>query len=543
MSEEILTLTNLSFAHPGGKPVLQSLTWSLERGEFALLVGNTGCGKSTLLKLLVPALAPTGTLTGEIDCKSKRAGYVAQSTENQLVCDSVWHELAFPLENLGTNEQTMRRRVAEVAHFFNIEPWLNARTDELSGGQKQLLNVAKTLATNPDLLILDEPTAELDPVAEKNLAHALFRINRELGVTIILATHTPETMSEYATCTFELANGKIIKCTNTAQPKFLAKEKTLIDQNERLGCPAQTKTDIEQRERFGSAAQTETVIEQSERFGYAAQTETVIEPVEMPVPATHDLQVSTSSSTKGVLSTNEQGDTTLHLEDIWFKYEQNKPWVLHGFDLALHKGEIHAIVGGNASGKTTALLVAAGTLKPNRGFTKNTSSNAQALMPQNPKHLFLRDSVTEELQEWQSNCGFCDSDIEQALNDANLEDHKNVHPFDLSGGQQQLLALTKLMLTKPKLLLLDEPTKGLDANMKCKVGQMLVRQASAGTSVLLVTHDLEFANCVAHTTTMIFDGQATSSEPSEAFFKHNLFYKPTQTHFSHLWKQITNTDK
>ncbi|MFR8045124.1 MAG: energy-coupling factor ABC transporter ATP-binding protein [Eggerthella lenta] len=147
----------------------------------------------------------------ELDAREAAAtvGYVAQSPENQIVCDSVWHELAFGLENLGVEQDEMRRRVAEVAHFFGIEPWFRRSVAELSGGQKQMTTLAGTLAMQPRLLLLDEPTAQLDPVAEKNFLHALFRVNRELGITVVVATHAPEAMAEYATDMVELRDGRM----------------------------------------------------------------------------------------------------------------------------------------------------------------------------------------------------------------------------------------------------------------------------------------------------------------------------------------------
>lgn len=180
-------------------------------GAFQLLVGATGSGKTTLLRNCKPSIAPHGECAGELAVfgqpvsqlddrqSASLVGYVSQNPENQIVCDTVWHEVAFGLENLGTPQDAMRRRVAEVAHFFGIEPWFRRQVSELSGGQRQIVTLASALALRPSLLLLDEPTAQLDPVAEKRFLHALFRINRELGITVVVSTHNPEAMAEYAT--------------------------------------------------------------------------------------------------------------------------------------------------------------------------------------------------------------------------------------------------------------------------------------------------------------------------------------------------------
>ena len=217
-----LSFQGLSFSYPDSPaPVLEDVCLSIEPGAFALLVGDTGSGKSTLLSLVKPQIAPAGCRAGSVrvfgrpvgglsDEESARTvGFVFQDPDNQIVCDSVWHEMAFGLENLGVPQAEMRRRVAEAGYFFGMGDWFRCATDALSGGRKQLLALASTLVMQPRLLLLDEPTAQLDPIATKNFLHALFRVNRELGCTVIVATHAPELMADYATCAFELRSGRV----------------------------------------------------------------------------------------------------------------------------------------------------------------------------------------------------------------------------------------------------------------------------------------------------------------------------------------------
>lgn len=224
-----IEVQGLSFAYPGAEaPVLEGLDWRVLQGAFALLVGGTGSGKSTLLSLLKPEIAPAGTRSGEllvlgepvadmdVRASAERVGYVFQDPENQIVCETVWHEMAFGLENLGVSRDEMRRRVAETSYFFGLEDWLHRDTDTLSGGRKQLLSLAAVLALRPRVLLLDEPTSQLDPVAEKNFLHALFRVNRELGCTVVVATHQPRPMLEYATCAYRIEDGRVREVADMA---------------------------------------------------------------------------------------------------------------------------------------------------------------------------------------------------------------------------------------------------------------------------------------------------------------------------------------
>ena len=481
-SVKAIEARGFAFRYPESTASIGPLDWTVEEGAFQLLVGATGSGKTTLLSSCKPAIAPAGERAGalrafgrpvdELDAREAAAtvGYVAQSPENQIVCDSVWHELAFGLENLGVEQDEMRRRVAEVAHFFGIEPWFRRSVAELSGGQKQMTTLAGTLAMQPRLLLLDEPTAQLDPVAEKTFLHALFRVNRELGITVVVATHAPEAMAEYATDMVELREGTLIRC-------------------------------FEPRAGVSAFRRSESV------------------PV---APAS---------------AQDDEAAYAVSLHDIHLRYARDADWVLRGCDLRVTAGSIHAVVGGNGCGKSTLLRAIARVVKPERGRVENCLAARQALLPQDPKTLFVCDTVAEELREWQANCGYDNAAIDGVLARFGLDARVSNHPYDLSGGQQQLLAFAKLLLTDPDLLLLDEPTKGLDAPSKLLVARTLCDLAQAGATVVLATHDLTFAALVADAATMLFDGEAVCTEPAAAFFAGNLFYRPTEDAFSRLWRE------
>ena len=462
-----IEVRGLSFAYPGaGAPVLEGLDWHVPQGAFALLVGGTGSGKSTLLSLLKPEIAPAGERAGElrvlgedvadmgVRASVERVGYVFQDPENQIVCETVWHEMAFGLENLGVSRDEMRRRVAETSYFFGLEDWLHRDTDTLSGGRKQLLSLAAVLALRPRVLLLDEPTSQLDPVAEKNFLHALFRVNRELGCTVVVATHQPRPMLEYATCAYRIEGGRVREVADLAS---LGGREELLASDACQSAPGAAP---------GAAA----------------------------------------------------------IREGWFRYDRAAGWVLRGLDVAFSAGAVHAIVGGNGCGKSTMLSVLAKTAKLQRGRMMRGAASA-ALLPQNPKALLVAETVRDELMDWASTCGYDEAAAQEQAARLGLASLEARHPYDLSGGQRQLLALAKLLLIGPELLLLDEPTKGLDLASRRIIARALRDHAKAGGAVVMATHDLDFAEQVSDDVAMMFDGEIACMEPPADFFVDNVFYR------------------
>lgn len=463
-----IEVRGLSFTYPGAEaPVLDELNWSVPQGAFALLVGGTGSGKSTLLSLLKPEIAPAGERTGDarvlgenvadmdVRASAERVGYVFQDPENQIVCETVWHEMAFGLENLGMSRDEMRRRVAETSYFFGLEDWLHRDTDTLSGGRKQLLSLAAVLALRPRVLLLDEPTSQLDPVAEKNFLHALFRVNRELGCTVVVATHQPRPMLEYATCAYRIEGGRVREVVDLASL--------------------------------------------SSREGLLA------------LDSCRPVQGAATSTAAAIC-------------EGWFRYDRTTGWVLRGLDASFSAGAVHAVVGGNGCGKSTMLSVLAKTAKLQRGRMVRGAASA-ALLPQNPKALLVAETVRDELMEWASNCGYDENLARERAAQLGLDGLETRHPYDLSGGQRQLLALAKLLLIGPELLLLDEPTKGLDLESRRIIARALRDHAKAGGTVIMATHDLDFAEQVADDVAMMFDGEIACVEPPADFFADNVFYR------------------
>ena len=475
-----LSFRDVSFSYPetlsGGvsEPVLRDVSFEIGEGSFALLTGSTGSGKTTLMRLAKHEIAPAGSLTGAVEvfgrdvrtldarASGEGVGFVFQSPDNQIVCDTVWHELAFGLENLGIDEAEMRLRIAETCQFLGMEHLFRKQCHELSGGQRQLVALAAVLVMRPKLLLLDEPTSQLDPIAEKDFLALLFRVNRELGVTVLVATHRPHPMGAYATCSFELADG----CVHEAEAPWAH-----------------------------DAAQQRVVGEKA-MFG-----------------------------SQGVrLRSEASSDPALVLDDLWFRYGRNEDWVLRGMDLKVGRGEVRAVLGGNGSGKSTLLFLAAGALRARRGNVRRPLASSQALLPQSPRALFACETVREELEEWQRSAGYGTREVDDALGRLGLVDAGGRHPLDLSSGQQQLLALEKLLLTKPQLLLLDEPTKGLDDGLRDAVTVRVRELSEAGVTVVVATHDIDFVRGACDTVSLLFDGQVVLTSNIDDFLTSSWVY-------------------
>lgn len=526
-----IEVRSLSFAYPDADAaVLEGLDWSVPQGAFALLVGGTGSGKSTLLSLLKPEIAPAGTRSGElrvlgepvadmdVRASAERVGYVFQDPENQIVCETVWHEMAFGLENLGLARDEMRRRVAETSYFFGLEDWLHRDTDTLSGGRKQLLSLAAVLALRPRVLLLDEPASQLDPVAEKNFLHALFRVNRELGCTVVVATHQPRPMLEYATCAYRIEDGRVREVADIAS---LGHREELFS-GEVLGWGASRRAkngvfssvsgQLGSLDPRGGAPGAKKGLKSDKSGEFEAQ-----------ILPQGDLEAPSRAAGCRILPKMHAGSATT-LAGSWFRYDRASGWVLRGLDAAFSAGAVHAVVGGNGCGKSTMLSVLAKTVKLQRGHMERGAASA-ALLPQNPKALLVAETVRDELMEWASTCGYDEAVARERAASLGLSGLDGHHPYDLSGGQRQLLALAKLLLIGPELLLLDEPTKGLDLASRRIIARALRDHAKAGGTVIMATHDLDFAEQVADDIAMMFDGEIACMEPPADFFADNVFYR------------------
>ena len=510
----IFELQNLNFSYPEqGAKAIDDLSLSIGQGEFVVLCGPSGCGKSTLLRQLKTVLTPHGCRTGEIlfegvpldeldqRIQSQKIGFVQQSPDNQIVTDKVWHELAFGLESLGYDTPTIRRKVAEMASFFGIEAWFYKNVTELSGGQKQLLNLASVMAMSPSVLILDEPTSQLDPIAASDFLATLGKINRELGTTIILTEHRLEEAFPLASTVAVMDEGKLLCIGTPKEAGMLLKDKghTMF-----LAMPTAM--------RVWEAVKDDSACPITVREGHDWLT---------AYAAGHEL--NDLPAEKQHLYPDE---IAIEAEALWFKYEKDTPDVVKGLSLSVRKGEFLALLGGNGTGKTTSLKLLAGLLSPYRGEVHTNGSIG--VLPQNPQALFVKKTVREDLFEILKDRRLTQNEKEDSVAKmvqlCRLGELLDRHPYDLSGGEQQRAALAKVLLLDPDILLMDEPTKGLDAEFKQVFAEILQVLLRRGVTILMVSHDVEFCARYAHTCALFFDGNIVTQGSTRTFFSGNNFY-------------------
>jgi energy-coupling factor transport system ATP-binding protein len=527
---ESFTVRGLTFTYPEQtRKALDDLSFSIGQGEFVALVGPSGCGKTTLLRQLKTVLAPHGVLSGDIMFEgrplrelsqreqSARIGFVMQNPDNQIVTDKVWHELAFGLESLGFDTATIRGRVAEMTSFFGIESWFYKSVTELSGGQKQLLSLASIMAMQPSVLILDEPTSQLDPIAAADFLATVGRINRELGTTVLMTEHRLEEVFPMSDRVLVMDQGKIV-CDGSPREVgevLKNKEHTMF-----LAMPASM--------RLYAAVPNEQKCPVTVREGRLWLDE---------FARSHKLYQPDDRAAG--ISIVSDGDPALELKDVWFKYEKELPDVLKGLTVIIRKGEFLAILGGNGTGKTTALSIITGINKPYRGKVllagREYSGQEEGLfngllgvLPQNPQALFVKKTVREDLLAMLKEKKLSKDENEKRIRRVSrlcrLDDLQERHPYDLSGGEQQRAALAKVLLLDPVILLLDEPTKGLDAEFKQIFAEILNQLHRRGVTIVMVSHDIEFCARYAGRCALFFDGGIVTAGPPRAFFSGNSFY-------------------
>ncbi|BFT73839.1 ECF transporter S component [Paenibacillus sp. P36] len=534
---EAFAIENLTFSYPGSdKLALDNISLKIKQGEFITLCGKSGCGKSTLLRHFKTVLTPHGQRSGlvrfegedlgtvDTRTQSSRIGYVFQSPDNQIVTDKVWHELAFGLESLGYRTPAIRLKVAEIANFFGMQTWFHKSVSELSGGQKQLLNLASVMVMQPSVLILDEPTSQLDPIASSDFLNTLVKVNRELGTTIIISEHRLEELLPVSDKVAILDNGKVITYDSPRNVGKVLKE-TKDAMFFAMPAPMRIYSHI---------------------------------PNDLECPITvregrkwlDDLALSSHviTTTPEKTQANQKGKVAVELKETWFKYEKAAPDIVKGLSISVHSGEIYAILGGNGAGKTTALSLIAGLKKPYRGEVKLGGKKIQDLsdhekyggllgvLPQNPQTLFVSKTVEADLCEMfigrDVNKEVVQEKIEQVTELCELGGLLQSHPYDLSGGEQQRAALAKILLLEPEILMLDEPTKGLDNHFKLKLGEILHSLKLAGTAIIMVSHDVEFCASYADTCAMFFDGKIVSEGTPQQFFTGNSFYTTAASRMS-----------
>ena len=518
---QTFTITDLSFTYPTESvPALQNVSLSIEAGSFTVLCGRSGCGKSTLLRQLKPILQPHGTQTGTIlfegkslsslsqRTQSARIGFVLQNLDAQLVTDKVWHELAFGLESLGLSTPVIRRRVAEIASFFGIQNWFYKPVCELSGGQKQLVNLASVMALEPSVLLLDEPTSQLDPIAATDFLSTLGRINRELGTTIILSEHRLEDALALSTNVVFLERGRILD-TGTASEVGSRLKAAGSDMFSAMPVPMRIYAGVP------NDLPCPVTVAQGRQWLEAFSETHPLCPVPPAAP-----------------SEKREGPAAVELDEAFFRYDKQSPDVVKALTLRAYPGELLAILGGNGTGKSTTMGLISGIHRAYRGKVSVLGTAPQevsgkiALLPQDPQTLFVKNTVIEDLLSVLDDAPR-DRRKALALEKARLCELMELlerHPYDLSGGEQQRAALCKVLLREPEVLLLDEPTKGLDAEFKRVFARMIRRLCARGVCVIMVSHDAEFCASYASRCAMFFDGAIVAEGTPREFFSSGSFY-------------------
>ena len=549
-----IEVKNFSFQYPKeSHAALYQVSMEVEEGSFVVLCGKSGCGKSTLLRQFKSVLASHGEKKGEIlyggqnledvDLRTQSAeiGYVLQNPDNQIVTDKVWHELAFGLESLGYDTPTIRLRVAEMASYFGIHSWFLKNVSELSGGQKQLLNLASVMAMHPKLLILDEPTSQLDPIAASDFLETVRKINRDIGTTVILTEHRLEDVIPWADKVYVMDKGKMIA---DGTPNEIGEQLRTMGHDMFLSMPAPMQIYAG----TNSSLRCPLTVSQGRRWlSEELETKGIKIKKERNQEETAKKKNSILGKLAGLKKEPEKEIPEIRIKDVWFRYERDLPDVVKGLSLDIKKGEIFAVVGGNGTGKSTAMSLIARIRFPYRGkiylegkeIGKYSDDDLYhgflGVMPQNPQSLFVKKTVREDLYEVIDGKRERKSEaypIEMKKKDAvegivsltRLEGLLDRHPYDLSGGEQQRLALAKVLLLRPKILLMDEPTKGIDNHYKKELGEILRKLSEHGVTILMISHDVEFCAQYADRTGLFFQGNVVTSEESKKFFAGNNFY-------------------
>jgi energy-coupling factor transport system ATP-binding protein len=514
----MITIDHLTYTYPNSnRRALQDVSWQVAAGEFILVAGPSGSGKSTLLRCLnglVPHFTG-GTVSGEVvvnglnalaqgpHALSRHVGFVSQNPEAQAVLDRVEPEIAFGLENAAVPVQEMRVRVEEVLDLLDLTPLRERPLTKLSGGERQRVAIASALALRPQILVLDEPTSQLDPQSAEEVLRALVRLNEDLGLTIILAEHRLERVLRYVDRITYLENGRIT-VDDLVQPAVakIPQLPPLVRLGRELGWNPLPLT-----------------VKEGKRFAREG------------VKGCGDERVKGCGG-EGVNFTR----SLLKATDISFAY--NGRSALNRVSLDVNPGETVAVMGRNGAGKSTLLKCLMGLLTPNSGEIvlngKGVNGRAvadisreAAYLPQNPDDLLFAESVAEELTITLRNHNLLHRNgVAGMLDQLGLAQVSDEYPRDLSVGQRQRVALGAVTITRPKLLLLDEPTRGLDYEAKETLVSIWRQWLAEGMGLLLVTHDVELVAQIADRVILLSQGEVIAAGKTAEILSTSPLFAP-----------------
>ncbi|MDO5850243.1 MAG: ATP-binding cassette domain-containing protein [Methanobacteriaceae archaeon] len=536
---------NFAYKNPQGTefPVLFDINLSVEEGDFVLFCGSSGSGKTTLFSNLKKELAPNGLRTGDVLFNGKNLfelsdlesatniGFLFQNPDNQIVTDTVIQEIAFPLENIGLDSEEIRNRVAEMTAFFGIDHILHKNVNDLSGGQKQLVNLCSLLVLKPKLLILDEPTSQLDPIAAYDFLTILKRLNEEFSITILISEHKIDNVFPFADKVVFMRNGEIKYAENPY--KLL----DILDKNSMFHhyLPDVTKV-------YSLLNNTDLDLSNYDVPLTVREGKKVLRAIDNDLKSSN-LSLKTFGDLNGLKSFNYTLDTSLNKYSQIFNFEENYEYgeellntknlyfaydkdnlILKDVNFSVKKGEFLSIIGGNGAGKSTFLKLLSGLLKPVKGKVNTKKDLKIAYLHQNPIVHFSKETVKEELY---LNLDLNDSVKESILSYIKffeLEDLLNIHPYDCSGGEQQKIAIVKALISNPDILILDEPTKGLDPISAINLAKILKELQNRGITIIISSHNLPFVANYSERCIMIFDGSLQIDNAPKNIFSNNNFY-------------------
>jgi len=509
----LLEFKNTSFTYAlNNTKTLTNINLEIEEGEFVVICGPTGSGKSTLLKLIKKEIRPTGKLEGQILYKNQDLnnfslkesvetfGLVMQNVDAQIVNEKVYSELAFGLSNLGYDVSTINRRIAEMSNYFGINNWYDRSTNNLSGGEKQILNLASILTMQPKVLLIDEATSQLDPITASEFIQVLRKINQDFGITVVVVEHRLDELFSIADKVVVLNEGQIVAVD---KPREIAKK--INDEKLYLNFPLMLRV----AKKINAQSYPLTIKEGKNLLKSFSNKINLLDVKE-----------------------NQLGSKLIELKNIYFKYYQNQKDILSGLDLIIHENEVLSIIGSNGSGKTTLLKLIARLINPYYGKIKLDKKNLKkynnkelyyknlSYLPQNPSEILFEMSIREELDY----DNLKSEELLKLLNSLGIKELLDKHPDDLSGGEIQKVALAKILLQEPKIILLDEPTKGFDNHLKENLIKIISILKENKITIIIVSHDVEFCARVSDRIGLLFAGKIITLDKPNNFFPNNFFY-------------------
>lgn len=565
--KNIFDIDKFSFAYPDGNDesgrtylpdALRDTELHVRQGEFVVILGKSGCGKTTLLRQLKPSVTPVGKKKGQIifdgedicslddRMAASQIGFVWQDVNAQLVTDKVWHELAFGLESLGYDNGYVRRRVAEMGSFFGLGDIFHRKVMDLSGGQKQLVNLASVMAMSPKVLVLDEPTSQLDPIAANDFINSLVRINRELGTTIIMTEHRLEDVLPVCNRSVVMENGRIIYDGDVRGFAESVRSKR-IDRGLYLSMPASVQIYMGLEKDSGKQLPLtvpdarEWLVDYDRKFrenGGAPvvpeiQNRGADEGVNGSENQADNAAVDKGDKKRGAVNgqkdagCREEHPVVCSLDEVSFRYERNTRDVLRQVSLDIYANEILMINGSNGCGKSTMLSLIANLYSPYSGKLRIAKNLRTGMLPQNPELLFTRRSVRDELIDANDR-----QQLAEIVRFCRLEELLDRHPYDLSGGEKQRLGLAKVLIADPDILLMDEPTKGLDNGFKMQLADMLRKLQKRGKTIVVVSHDIEFCAVAGDRVALLFDGEVAMVGDVRSYMSDNNFFTTAASRIS-----------